>query len=144
MLVQELLDFTRIDVFSTANDHVLDTPDNPAVAIVVEGREIAGVHPSFGVDGFLRAGLVSPIPQHHRIAARAKLAGLAARHDLALAIDDLDLEVRLNAADRGYAQIDRIVATALETHRTGLRHPVCDGDFGHVHPRHHLLHHLDR
>src|SRR5262249_21121172 len=34
--VQELLDFTRVDVLTAANDHVLHSSDDAAVALVVD------------------------------------------------------------------------------------------------------------
>src|SRR5205085_5916813 len=45
MAIEELLDLARIKIFAAANDHVLDAADNVAVALVIDGREVAGVHP---------------------------------------------------------------------------------------------------
>src|SRR6516162_620476 len=44
--IKKFLDFPGIDVLSTADDHVFDAPDNIAVALLVEDRQIPGVHPS--------------------------------------------------------------------------------------------------
>ena len=46
MAVEELLDLARIDVLAAADHHVLDAADDVAVALVVHGREVAGVHPA--------------------------------------------------------------------------------------------------
>ena len=144
MAVEELLDLARIDVLAAADHHVLQAADDVDVALLVHGREIAGVHPARLVDrlgGLLR---VVPVALHHRIAAGAELAGLAARHRLALGIDDLDLDVRQHLAHGRDAPLQRIVGGALRGHRRGLGHAVGDGDLAHVHVALHLLHHLDR
>ena len=52
---------------------------------------------------------VVPIAAHDGIAARAELARRAARHDAAVQIDDLHLDMRVDAADRGDAPLDRVV-----------------------------------
>jgi hypothetical protein len=87
MAVEEFLDLARIDVLAAADDHVLDPADDVAIAFGVDGREVAGVHPAVGVDRLGGLLLVVPIALHHRIAARAQLARLAARHDGAERID---------------------------------------------------------
>jgi hypothetical protein len=48
--------------------------------------------------------------QHYRIAARTKFARRSARHDLTVSIDDLDLQMRMDAADRADAPLDRRIA----------------------------------
>ena len=142
--VEELLDLARVDVLAAADHHVLDAADDVAVALVVDHREVTGVHPAAGVDRFLGLGLVVPVAEHHRVAAGAQLARLAARHDAALVVDDLHLQVRLDAADGGHAAVDGVVGAALEAHRRGLGHAVGDGHLGHVHLADHPLHDLDR
>ena len=59
-------------------------------------------------------------------------------------VDDLDLEMRLDAPDRRDAPLDRIVAGALEADRARLGHAVGDRHLAHVHLVDHLPHHLDR
>src|SRR5450432_179865 len=140
--MQELLDLAWIDVLPAADDHILDTADDAAVAIIVDGCEVTGVHPAVGVDCFAGLGLVVPIAQHHRVSARAELTGFTARQGPAIVADDLYFKVGLNLADRGDSQLDRVVAAALEAHRTRLSHAVGDRDFGHVHLGHDLFHHL--
>ena len=102
------------------------------------------MHPAASVDRLLRLGLVVPVAEHHRVAAGAQFARLAARHDAALVVDDLHLQMRLDAAHRGHAPIERVVGAALEAHRRGLGHAVGDGHFRHVHLADHPLHDLDR
>ena len=141
--IEELFDLARIDVLAAANDHVLEAAHDVDVALLVHGREVAGTHPAGLVDRFLRLGLVVPVAFHHRVATRAELAGLAARHRPALGVDDLDLDVRQHLAHGRDAALDRIVGGALRRHRRGLGHAVGDGDLAHMHVALHLLHHLD-
>ena len=51
---QVLLDLARIDVLAAADQHVLDAADDVAVALGVDRREVAGVHPAGGVDRLAR------------------------------------------------------------------------------------------
>lgn len=141
---EELLQFARIDVLAAADDHVLAAPDDPHVAVVVHHRQVAGVHPARRVDG-LGGGLgVVPVAEHHAVAAGAQLADLAARHHPARLVDDLALQPRLGASDSGHAQLQAIVRTGLQRHRTGLGHAVGDLHLGHVHVANDPPHHLDR
>ncbi len=49
--VEELLDLAREDVLAAADHHVLDAPDDLAVAVLVEHREVAAGDPARRVDG---------------------------------------------------------------------------------------------
>src|SRR5437667_12731211 len=82
MPVQELLDPARIHVLAAPDHHVLDAADDAAIALLVDRREVAGVHPARRIDGVARPLIVVPIAEHDRVAARAQLAGLAARNHL--------------------------------------------------------------
>src|ERR1700683_3934992 len=102
MAVEEFLDLARVKVFAAADHHVLDAADDVAIALLVDHGEIAGMHPAAGVQyvgGFFR---LVPIAQHHAVAAGAQFTAFAARHDAAFEIDDLDLDMRMNAPDRGH------------------------------------------
>jgi hypothetical protein len=80
--------------------------------------------------------LVVPIAEHHRIAARAEFARRAGRHDAALGVDDLDLDMRLDA--RPTVATRRSSGSSverLEADRAGFGHAVGDGDLAHVHLR---------
>ena len=48
--VQELLDFARVHVLAATDHHVLDAADDVAEAFLVDGGEVARVHPAGGVD----------------------------------------------------------------------------------------------
>src|SRR5262249_9314030 len=144
MAIEEFLNLARIDVFATADDHVLDAADDVAIALRIDGSEVAGVHPARRIDRLARARFVIPIAEHHAIAARQQLARRAGRHDAPLAIDDFHLDMRLNAPDRGDAPLQWIGRRALETDRARFRHAVSDGDFPQVHFGDGALHHLDR
>src|SRR3984957_15766962 len=99
MAIKEFLDLARIKVLAAADHHVLDTADDVAIAFLIDDGDIAGVHPAAGVEhvGGL-FGLV-PIAQHDAVATGAEFAAFAAGHDAALEIDDLDLDMRMNAPD---------------------------------------------
>src|SRR5262249_660619 len=107
--VEELLDLARVDVLAAADDHVLDGPHAVAVALGVEGGEVAGVHPAAGVDRLGGLLGVAPVPLHDRVAAGAELARRARRHDAAVGVDDLDLHMRVDAADAADALLQGIV-----------------------------------
>ena len=141
---KEFLDLARIKVLAAADHHVLDAPDDVAVALVVDGGEVAGVHPARGILGLAGLFLVVPVAGHHGIAARAEFAPDPARNDAALAVDDLDLDMRMHATDRRDAALDGILDAALEAHRARLGHAIGDGDVAHVHALQHLAHHRDR
>src|SRR5436190_13251376 len=92
--VEELFDLARIDVLAAADHHVLDPADDVAIALRVDRCEVAGVHPAGRVNRLAGPLLIPPIAEHDQIAARQQFAGGAARHDAALGIDDLDLDMR--------------------------------------------------
>ena len=103
------------------------------------------MHPARGVDRLGGALRVLPVAEHHGVAARAQLARLAARHGAAgVRVDDLDLDVRVHAADGADAALEVVVGAGLGRDRRGLGHAVTDGHLLHVHALDDLAHHLDR
>ena len=40
MSVEKIFDFLRVDVFSAADDHVLDPADDPAVAVLIDHANV--------------------------------------------------------------------------------------------------------
>ena len=40
-----------IDVLAAADQHVLAAPDDAAIALGVDGGQVAGMHPALGIDG---------------------------------------------------------------------------------------------
>ena len=143
MAVEVFLDLARIDVFAAADDHVLDAADDVAVAVGIEGGQIAGVHPAGAVQRLGRALRIIPIAQHHGVAPCAELARLAAWHDPSRLVHDLDLDVGLDAPDGGDPGLQAVVAAGLEADRAGLGHAIGDSHLRHVHPVDHLTHYLD-
>ena len=69
MRVEKLLDLAGINVLAAADDHVLQPPDDVAVALRVDGREIAGMHEPGLVDGSGGCAGVVPVAAHDAIAA---------------------------------------------------------------------------
>src|SRR5262249_30351444 len=117
MLVEELLDLARVDVLAAADDDVLHATDDVAVAPIVDGGEVTGVHPTGSVDRLARAAGVSPVTEHDRVAARQQLSGISARNDPTAAIDHLDLEMRMDAPYRRNAPLQLVVDGALKADR---------------------------
>src|SRR5258705_1920998 len=112
--VQKLLDLAGINVLPAADHHVLDASDDVAVAVRPHDRQVAGAQPPVSVDRLARLLLVLPIAEHHRVSARAELAGLAAFDDGAGSrVDDLDLHVRMSPADGGGTPLEVVVDTGL-------------------------------
>src|SRR6266404_4352568 len=144
MAVEKFLDLARVEVFAAADHHVLDAADDVAITVPVDGGDIAGVHPAVGIKHV--GGLLSlvPISQHDAVATGAQFAGFAAGHHAALEVDDLDLDMRMNAPDGGHPPLQRIVGGALEADRAGLGHAVADRHLAHVHLLVDAPHHLDR
>src|SRR5205085_12672405 len=133
MAVEKFLDFAWIDVLAAADDHVLDAADDVAIALLVDGREVAGMHPARGIDRLARLLLVVPIRPHDEIAAGQQLAGRAARDDAAFRIDDLHLGVRHRPADGRDPPLDRIVGCRDRARRAGFGHAVADDDLAQIH-----------
>src|SRR5437588_5914424 len=144
MTIEKFLDLARIDVLAAANDHVLDAPDDVAITLGVDGREVAGMHPARRIDGLAGALFVAPIAEHYAIAASEELARRSGRHDAAIQIDDLDFDMGLNAPNGRHAALQRVLGRALEADRAGFGHAVGNGDFGKTHVADRALHHLDR
>src|ERR1700676_2900611 len=46
MAIKIFFDFPRINVLTAADDHILQAADDIAIALCVDHREIAGVHPA--------------------------------------------------------------------------------------------------
>jgi hypothetical protein len=102
--VEELLDLARVDVLPASDDHVLDAADDLDVAVLAHHRQVAGVHPAPRVDRLRRLLRFVPVAEHHAVAAGAQFARLTARPGHARhRVDDLDLDVRHDAADRAGA-----------------------------------------
>src|SRR5690606_33342208 len=143
--VEELFDLFRVDVFTTADHHVLDAAHDLDVTILVHGRQVAGVHPAGIVDGFPGLFLVVPVLQHHAVAAGTQFANLTSGHDVGGAlVDNLGFQVRLGAAHGGDLLLERVEGTGLGGNRAGFRHAVGNLHFFHVHLAVDLLHHLSR
>src|SRR6266700_3524418 len=95
MAEQQLLELARIDVFATANDHILQSSLDRAVAPCIHRSEIAGVQPALGINGSPGGGFILEVTVHDVIATRAYLTDLADRNGLSgFRVDDLHLDDR--------------------------------------------------
>src|SRR6266404_9848680 len=97
MAVEKLLDLARVEVFAAVDHHVLGTADDVAITLRIDDGDIAGMHPAIGIEDIGGLFRLVPIPQHDAVAAGAQFARFAAGHHAALEIDDLDLNMRMNA-----------------------------------------------
>ena len=142
--VEVLLDLARIDVLAAADDHVLDPPDDVAVAVGVDGREVAGVHPARGVQRLGR-----PLGDRPNIRAspnsRACRARPASPRGTMRPASSTTFTSRCGwMRPTVETRCSRLSSTPrLEADRRGLGHAVGDGHLRHVHLVDHLLHHLD-
>ena len=71
--------------------------------------------------------------QHHRIAAGAEFARDIDRHYLAIEVDDLDLDMRVDAPDAADPPLERIVGRGLQADGTGFGHAEDDGEIAQMH-----------
>ncbi|MNL38413.1 hypothetical protein D3C87_1606260 [compost metagenome] len=80
-------DFTRINVFATADDHVLEAVDDVDIAVVVHVGAVTGVHPAATqrLGGFF--GFV-PVAEHDVRATDQHFTDRAARHLVVVFVDD--------------------------------------------------------
>ena len=145
MGVEELLDLARIDVFTAADNHVLDSAGDLAIAVLIHDCQITGVQPLLRIDslgGLLRHLVVA---FHNQIAAGAEFTLLAGREGFAcLDINNLYLNVRQRPTDRGDAQFNGIICSCLGDNRRRFGLAVSDGDLAGIHLADNLLHNLYR
>ena len=144
VVIKKFFNLARIDVLTTAHDHVFDAACDVTEAFCINRREITGFHPAPIIDGSIRLLLVAPIALHDAITARPKLALLANRHSSTFPINDFDFHMRMHAANGCNALFQWIIDIALEGDRARLRHAISDGDVAHIHHALHLAHHLNR
>src|SRR5260370_4297882 len=111
----------------------------------VHGAEIARMPPPIRVDHLVRVLVVVPVPAHHRITPCTYLTRNARQYRLTgCRIDNLELNVGVNGANRRYSSVQRGISIALTACRASLGHSVSNRDFGQVHPFDHPFHQLDR
>ena len=79
-----------VDVFPSADDHVLDAIDHGNEAFVVHEAAVARVHPAVAQRRgcFLRT---VPVAAHQHRATRADLSDGSRRHGVTAIVDDADL-----------------------------------------------------
>src|SRR5450755_4473478 len=117
MTIEEFLDFPGVEILAATDHHVLDAADDVAIALGIDHGDVAGVHPPLRVEHVGGLFPLIPIAQHDAVATGAQFAPLAARHDAALEIDDLDLDMRMNPPDGGYPALQGVVGCALKADR---------------------------
>lgn len=102
-------------------NQVLAATDDLDVAVVVHRGQVTRVHPPGRVDRLGGPLVVVPVAEHHRVAARAQLAGGAAGHHRVqvIGIEDLDLDVRVHPTHGRRPLLEVVVGTGLGRHRRG-------------------------
>mmetsp|Transcript_7404 Transcript_7404/g.20770 ORF Transcript_7404/g.20770 Transcript_7404/m.20770 type:complete len:289 (+) Transcript_7404:65-931(+) len=133
-----LLDLLGEDVLPTAEDHVLDPADDPAEAVVRDGRKVACAHPPLAVsedDGGARGLGVLPVARHHAVACGPELSGrVAGQHLPGLGVHHHALRVGMDLANGRAREVEGGADARLKGHGRGLGHPIRDGHL----PRAHL------
>src|SRR5699024_7440611 len=96
-----------VDVFTTGNDHVLDSVGDKHITGLIHPAPIAGVHPAvtYGLGGGFR---LVPVAQHHMWATRDDFPHLTTRQLVVILIDNAHFR-----GDHGAAV--GTMATALAT-----------------------------
>jgi hypothetical protein len=69
MPIEKIFDLPRIDVLTAADDHVLHSADDVAVALLVDDGQIPRVHPAPRVDGVPRTLGIVPVAAHDAVTA---------------------------------------------------------------------------
>ena len=145
MGVEKFLDLPWVDIFTAADNHILDAPHNVDIALVIHHGQVAGVHPARCVDGFGAGIGVIPIAEHDAIAARTQFAWCTIGDNRTRGgIDNLDLHMGMDLAHGADLLVERRADARLGADGAGLGHAVTDFHITHVHQGLHLLHHLYR
>lgn len=129
---KEFLDLSRVDVFATADEHVLDPASDCHVTILIHRSEVAGMHPAVLIDGFGGLLRVVPVTLRHRVTAGKHLAGFAPRYCLPVFVDDSHFQMWMDQPHSVYPLVQRRVLVRLHRHRRCLGHSVANGDFLHA------------
>src|SRR4051794_1065827 len=112
--VQELLDFSRVNVLASADDYILCPTCDGAVTFFLEDSKIAGVQPTVVVYRRPCRFVVFVIPLHDVVSAGTQLPMLAGRNNIAGSrIDYLQFGVRQNLANGSDAAFDRVIRSSL-------------------------------
>ena len=143
-MVEELLYLTWVDVLAATDNHVLDTPGNAVVALLVLHTEVTGMQESVLVY-HLGSGLrILVVAFHHVEATAAHFALYAYRTFFSrLGVEHLHLHEGEVAAHRGAALLKGVVDVRLRHSRRRLGESVDAGD-GQEHLLAHLFHQFHR
>ncbi len=111
--VQELFDFSWIEVFTATDDHLFDTPGDFDISVVVHDPDITRMEPSLLINCFFgRVGIVV-VASHDIVPAEANLAGGAAIDGLTGAwINDLLLLPGHHTPHCRNAPFDRVIGAS--------------------------------
>jgi len=74
MGIKEFLNLFRVNIFSSPDNHVLDTPHNVDISFPIHGRQILGVYPSGGINGRFGLFFIVPVAQHYAVTPGTKFS----------------------------------------------------------------------
>ena len=141
MRIDEFLDLLRVDVFTSADNHVFQATGDAEVALRRLASEVTRVQPALGVNRRFGGAGHLVVPFHDVVTAGDEFADLAHRHfPSRFRVDDPAFDLGERPADRRDAHLQRVIGAAHGAARGGLRLPIDDGDLPHVHLVHNILH----
>ena len=127
MLVEDVLDLGRIDVLTAGDDHVLRPPDDPVVALLVAGGDVAGEKPAVRERRLRRLG-VAPVAGEDVRAPHEQLAlSGPLEHPARLGVAERDVDVRIRLAGEA-ALAGSVLGRQAEDIRRRLGQPVALDD----------------
>src|SRR5690242_9986325 len=102
--IEEFLNLTRIDVFATSNDHILDATNDVDIAFTVHRRQVASMHPACTVNGLGCGIWVIPVAKHHAVATSTQFSRLTHWDHFPVSwIHYFDLKMWVNDTNRTHA-----------------------------------------
>ena len=145
MRVDELLDLLRVNILTSADDHVLQTSRDTVIALRCAAGQIARVQPSVLIDRRSRRFRHLVVTLHNVVAAGHELADDLIRAVLpGLRIDDLAFHLGKCGSDGRDTDFQRIRRPAHGTAGRRLRLTVDNDDLRHMHFLDDVSHDRDR
>ena len=113
-MIEELLNLTRVDVLTAADNHILDTAGNAVVAVLIHHTQVTGVQVSVLIDNLGCSLGVLVVTLHHVESLAAHLTLNANRNLLiGLGIQHLDVHELIVTSHGGVTHLIGIVYAGL-------------------------------
>src|SRR5579863_7837219 len=124
MTKQDLLDFARIYVFATANDHLLHSSLNGEIAVVCHRTQIARPKPSVVGQRLSRCFRIIEVALGYATSPSPNFTQCADRHSFAaLRIGHFDFDLRHGPPDSQRPTRSRLILARMSDIRRGFRLP---------------------